>query len=324
VACFGNVHLVYASLRREEFNQLIARDVQRIVDETRNRFDITLTVDATVHELIYRNGVFPVQGVRPLFSSVADVLETNLSKLVLRALMDKQTTVSLRYDVEAKALLAKVGTIDVVLPYTGRIDRIRQRNLQDAVANISVHEAGHAVAYAVLFGMAPLQITSKVASSYAGGFTFPHDIHETRDNMLKKMVVLLAGGLAEEQVFGVGQATTGRSHDRQQASQLAVEFIRNHGFHEAFQANYMVKGLHELSTDNTDATIESLINSRAQAARALLSKHHGLLLAIAKQLSERGVLHAAEVAALCTEHNVVAVVEPEGHLHIDRYRDFVN
>ena len=49
-----------------------------------------------------------------------------------------------------------------------------------------------------LFGLAPLQLTSRVASSYASGFTFPHDIHSTRASMLNQIKVYLAGGLAEE------------------------------------------------------------------------------------------------------------------------------
>ena len=37
--------------------------------------------------LIYRNGVFPVQGVRPVFSSVIDILESNVSRFLFEALM---------------------------------------------------------------------------------------------------------------------------------------------------------------------------------------------------------------------------------------------
>ena len=62
------------------------------------------------------------------------------------------------------------------IPFVGRMDKIRQGNLDNVVANVSVHEAGHAVAYVALFGLAPLQLKSKVASSYASGFTFPHEI----------------------------------------------------------------------------------------------------------------------------------------------------
>ena len=45
---------------------------------------------------------------------------------------------------------------------------------------------------------ADLQLTSPVASSYASGFTFPNDIHSTRESMLNQIKVYLAGGLTEE------------------------------------------------------------------------------------------------------------------------------
>ena len=88
----------------------------------------------------------------------------------------------------------------------------------------------------ILLGLAPLHLTSKVASSYAAGFTIPHDIHETRAQMLGKIKVLLAGGIAEEIVFGPDNATTGRSRDREQATMLTLDFVRKHGFDREFQA----------------------------------------------------------------------------------------
>jgi hypothetical protein len=72
-----------------------------------------------------------------------------------------------------------------------RIDKIRQSNLQDTITNISVHEAGHPVVYIALFGLAPLQLKSKLANSYASGFTFPHEIYETQESIINKIKVYL-------------------------------------------------------------------------------------------------------------------------------------
>ncbi len=73
VARFGNIHLIYRSLRKKDFEYLIHREVERVADNLRTLFDLEIIVSQSVEEVIYRNGVFPVQGVRPVFSSIGDI-----------------------------------------------------------------------------------------------------------------------------------------------------------------------------------------------------------------------------------------------------------
>jgi len=60
VARFGNVHLIYASLRRAHFEEIIRRQLALVATTTSAAFDVDVTIDASVAELVYRNGVFPV------------------------------------------------------------------------------------------------------------------------------------------------------------------------------------------------------------------------------------------------------------------------
>jgi hypothetical protein len=167
VARFGNIHLIYRSLRKVDFEQLIEQEAQRIIADVKEQFAITLSVDPSIHQLIYRNGVFPVQGVRPVFSSIVDVLETNLSKLLFAALLQKESAIAIAYNHSSEQILTQIGETSQSIPFVGRVDKIRNSNLEDTTANTSVHEAGHAIAYIVLFGVAPLQLKSKLANSYA-------------------------------------------------------------------------------------------------------------------------------------------------------------
>ena len=226
VARFGNIHLIYNSLRREHFEAVIRREIERVCRTTRESFGVKVDVTPAVRDLIYRNGVFPVQGVRPVFSSIADVLETNLAKLLFTALVREATAISIDYDHAARSLVGNVGAEIIRIPYTGRIDKIRDNTLEDKVANVAVHEAGHAVAYGVLFGLAPLQLTARVASTYVNGFTFPHQIYSTSQSLLAQVKVLLAGGIAEEVVFGKELASIGRNADRERATEMVVDFVR--------------------------------------------------------------------------------------------------
>lgn len=324
VARFGNVHLVYTSLGRGDFEELIRRELARLVVSSRERFGLTVSFSADIAKLVYRNGVFPVQGVRPVFSSVADIVESNLARFVMEALIDGATRIDLDYDVDRAKLVAvlKKGSAlrrTIELPYVGRLDKVRERNVVDVVANVSVHESGHAVAYAILFGLAPLQLTSKVASSYAAGFTFPHDIHETKTQLLAKIKVLLAGGIAEEIVFGGDHATTGRSSDREQATMLTLDFVRKHGFDREFQAHYGLEFSYAMDKSVTDLDVEKMVSRLVAETHELLVEHQKMLVALSIELARAGRLAASEVAKVCERFDINIALKTEGYLHLPGY-----
>lgn len=321
VARFGNIHLIYNSLRKSDFEKLIDREIERVIKETKEKIGITLKVDKSINDLIYRNGVFPVQGVRPVFSSVIDILDANISNFVFNAIMNDESKIEVKYDIQSQKIIAKIGKNIETIPYVGRIDKIRDSNIQDTVANISVHECGHAVVYMILMGMAPLQLKSKVASSYAGGFTFPHQIHETKENIVRKIKIYLAGGIAEEIVFGKQNASVGRSHDREQVTALALDYVRRYGFDEEFQATYTLEFAYAMDKTATDIDAEKMISRLVSETKELLSEHKDLLYALSLALNRAGSLDAPEVAAIAKSHNIEVNVREEGFLYINGYQE---
>ncbi len=319
VARFGNIHLIYSSLKKCDFEQLIQCEIDRIITTTKTKFDVTVTVDRSINELVYRNGVFPVQGVRPVFSSLIDILETNLAKFLFTALLRSEKNIDIVYDFNKSQISAQIGSQLEIIPFVGRIDKIRESNLAATVANISVHESGHAVAYMVLFGLAPLQLKSKLASSYAGGFTFPHQIYETKENLVKQVKIYLAGGLAEDIIFGDNLASVGRIHDREQATKITIDYIRRYGFDEEFQANYTLEYGHSMEMKATDVDVEKMITRLVSETRELLASNKSLLQELSVQLAATGNLAAAEVAAIGIKYGVPAVVKAEGFLEVPDY-----
>ncbi len=319
VARFGNTHLIYRSLRRQDFEALIAREIERVQMTTKDAFGIDLVIDRTIHELVYRNGVFPVQGVRPVFSSIADILETNLAKLLFDALMNDGKEVRMRYDIARRELINEVDGRSRTISYSGRIDKIRNSAQSDRVANIAVHEAGHAVAYGVLFGLAPLQLTARVASTYVGGFTFPHQIYETSASLLNQVKVLLAGGLAEELTFGAELASVGRNSDRERATEIVIDFVRRYGFDREFQANYMLDFAYAMDRSIPEPDIEKMMTRLVAETKQLLSERRSLLTDLALRLASAGALPASSVASVLVQHGVTAVVRPEGFQWLPDY-----
>jgi hypothetical protein len=325
VARFGNIHLIYFSLKTEDFNQLIQRELDNLKKKTKAKFGVSLKISKNINALIYRNGVFPVQGVRPVFSSVVDILDTNLSKFLFEAIIHDDKTIEIDYLESKKTITGKIGSKLVEVPYLGRIDKIRQTNQLDAVANISVHECGHAISYILYTGFAPLQLKSKVASSYAAGFTFPHQIHDTRESLLDKIKIYLAGGIAEEIIFGEKNASIGRSHDREQATTLAIDYVRKYGFEEDYQATYNLEDYpHRMQQDITDGKIEKLMQELTKKTKEDLLTHVELLKNMSKFLSEKGSMEPKEIYDIARKHKLEVSIKEEGYLHIAEYHKMLN
>jgi Peptidase family M41/ATPase family associated with various cellular activities (AAA) len=321
VARFGNIHLIYNSLSKSSFEKLIVKEFKRIVTDTKSKFGITLTIGKDMNNLVYRNGVFPVQGVRPVFSSVIDIVETNLSKYLYESIMKGYKSIDIAYN-EAKMIIT--ATLDgkhvIKTPYTGRVDQVRNNNEQNAIANISVHESGHAVAYMALFSVVPLQLKSKLANSYAGGFTFPHQIHETKESIVKKIMIFLAGGLAEDIIFGENLASVGRGNDWEKLTSLAIDYIRKYGFGEYYQANYaMEQYAYQMDKHITDKSVEDLIVGLTEKTKELLIEHKPLLVELSKELSLHGSLSPMQVQKIGNKHNITTKIAEEGFLIIDDY-----
>ncbi len=158
-----------------------------------------------------------------------------------------------------------------------------------------------------------------MASSYASGFTFPHEIYETKESMVHKTIVFLAGGIAEELVFGEANATVGRSNDREQASMLVMDYIRRYGFDERYQTNYSLEYSHAMKKSATDKDVEKMMSNLVAETRQLLQQHSSFLLALSRELLRRGSLEAKDVAAVAADFDLVAAIREEGYIHLPDY-----
>lgn len=65
ISRLGNIHVIYPALSREHYQKIIENNLNQLRTDFWHAKDIALTFDASIAELIYQEGVFPTQGVRP-------------------------------------------------------------------------------------------------------------------------------------------------------------------------------------------------------------------------------------------------------------------
>ncbi len=292
VARLGNEHIVYPSLSRQAYEQLIALGSARYVRETEARCGLRFELAASVREQIYANAVFPAQGTRPLFSSLHGILGAGLAKAALWALAqgaDPGDVVGLTADGRSLVAHWRGQSQAIAVPF--EISRLRQRNNADFRALLAVHEAGHGLVHALLFGRAPREIKIHVASFEGGYNTYTSRKVWSRQNLEDAICTSLAGRAAELLVFGPAMSSSGAESDLRKATETAARMWRHTGHGERIgRCDVSSESGEYLLTDveATNAPVEALLQAEHGRATRLLADHRDALLALVDELMAQG------------------------------------
>lgn len=302
VARLGNEHVIYPSLSRRAYEQLIEQGCARYAGETAGRCGLRFELDASVREQIYANGVFPAQGTRPLFSSLHAILGAGLAKAALWALergAEADDTVGLAAD--GRSLIAHWRGQSHAIAAPFEITRLRQRSNADFRALLAVHEAGHGLVHALLFGRAPQEIKIHVAIFEGGYNAYASRKVWSRRNLLDSICVSLAGRAAELLVFGSELSSSGAESDLRKATETAARMLRHLGHGERIgRSDVSVDSGDNVCTDveASNAPMEVLMQDEHERATRLIEKHRDALLALVDELMEQGQVTPARFAAL--------------------------
>jgi hypothetical protein len=302
VARLGNEHVIYPSLSRRAYEQLIEQGCARYAQETEGRCGLRFELDASVHAQIYANAVFPAQGTRPLFSSLHAILGTGLAKAALWALeCGASGGDSVKLTADGRSLVAHWRGQSHAIAAPFEITRLRQRSNADFRALLAVHEAGHGLVHALLFGRAPQEIKIHVASFEGGYNAYSSRKVWSRRNLLDSICTSLGGRAAELLVFGPALSSSGAESDLRKATESASRMLRYLGHGSRIgRSDVSVNSEDNLCTDveATNAPIEALLQAEHARATRLLETHRGALLALVDELMAQGQVTPARFAAV--------------------------
>ncbi|MBQ6715102.1 MAG: AAA family ATPase [Clostridia bacterium] len=170
---------------------------------------------------------------------------------------------------------------------------------------IAVHEAGHALVSYQLFGSNIQRISILPSSGGAAGYNLlvPEEkTLYTKEDMEKKMLVLLAGRCAEEIAFSKEGVTSGALSDIKRASEISVNYACELGFldHPAIHEATFVKafgGRYEIS-ERARRILSDLYNE----ALSFLTENKEALTCLASELLLNESMSKSEIDCFFKRH----------------------
>ena len=244
IARLGNIHVIYPSFSKKNFEDIIQLSLNNYEKEVYHLTGYHLQFEDSIKKIIYDEGVYPTHGTRPIFSTVYEIVKSRLPEIIRqiceKGIKDDVTYISYAFDENNDIIFCKcydkndneIGIVEFNNVQL-RLKKLRDSDVNDdQQALCALHESGHFVMYAKLFGKMPEKLVSRTAESDTGGFLMV-DIDDSKKriskkDMLKRIQVLLGGYVAEKIYFG-DEMTIGAESDLKDATRIASKMIRMYG-----------------------------------------------------------------------------------------------
>lgn len=306
IARLGNNHVIYPALSERAFQKIIEVKLQSIATKFLEYTQIRLEFSDSIFDMLFKNGVYPTQGVRPLLSSIKTYIDAKLGNILTYMLENEISANLIKMDLEKNNLIATYIYADEVLASHKlqldlSLENIRSKTNNNKKAVTAIHEAGHAVVSIVLLKEIPSQLNANSTDAESDGFMFSDADHDiiAKHQLLKMLARFLAGLEAEALIFGESNITLGASSDYQQATEFALKAFRESGMGG-------VLGYHQKASTQNPFTFESkllhiedevmkLLHEAKLKARDILLNEKTLLLKIASFLVTNNSMNKSDL-----------------------------
>lgn len=311
ISRFGSNHIIYPSMTRLSYQQLIKATCLKYMDEMHECAGIKFTPQDRVYEVIYNNAVYPTQGTRPVFSSIHTIFSTGLVNVACWCLENNIKEASLDIDEVAQKMRAQSVYTGAKFETSIELElSVRKAKINDDTKTlVAVHEAGHAIVYAVLTGSAPIE-TKINAISFAQGYILPNDqLNDnkttTKKSLLDRIAMMLGGTVAEEIVFGADNRSIGAMSDIYNATLDAGRYVRHYGFDSTLSFTQVgsssMNTLWNTDLKDSNKIIEEMMQTQFDHAKIILTEHRAFLSKLVNKLLEVNTLNQEAFISVAEE-----------------------
>lgn len=335
IARLGNTHLVYHAFSHKNFEQLIEMHLNRTSDLVQERFNLTTKFLPAVHKQLYSEGVFPTQGVRPVISTIRNMIESNIAKVILHFQENAVSATHLNWDfIEDHYIIdfikqnTKLSQLQI--PVVQKVNSLRKSTHNDLQSLVAVHEAGHAIVSMYAAKVVPEYIITKTVDADSQGFTYillPEDII-TYKLLIDQIKIYLGGYVAEAHVFGKDYNTTGVSGDLYKVTLLAHQIFRDYGMHSLpARHNIHVYGgsPYQFTFDeNMEERCRKIVQYCLEETVLCIKENEGMLLTISTYLADHSRIDKKDIIDMATSYHAEHQLALPTFVDKESYYDFRN
>ena len=275
-------------------------------------------------DVIYSEGVAPAQGVRPVLSTVDQLVTNRIPSIYLAAqeLDVKVDKVILNGHNSGRFVTQLLREGNVIGELVDQILLQNQTAREDKTpatkAVISVHEVGHALVQILRQGRIPTTLTCVTANRSVLGYSATSAEKKvtlrTAADEQRELEVLFGGLAAEEVVFGRSLVTAGSGDDIMRATRLAGLMVKKRGqgsvrYHadtNVSECDWSIKADDKL----LDREVAGLIDSAHSMAVEVLAEHHHVLVGLAHELYTHGTLNENQILSYMTKEFRIDLPKP--------------
>ncbi len=312
IARLGNIHIIYPALNKMAYQRIIKLELDKTAHKLKELLSMNFEFDQSVEKQVYKEGVFPTQGVRPIFTTIQQIIKSKLS-LFLSELMTTELNINkLQFSVKDQQIVCNYFDEEqLMLSKTDKLvstlEHLRMNRKDDLQAITAVHESGHAILSAVLLKIIPEMIYSVSSDADCHGFIYTRSEKEfiSKSELIPKVAMLLGGLVAEELIFGNENITSGSSMDLEAATELVSDMLKENGFgnstiFHAIHDTINEKQYHQLA--EVEAEMRNILALAKSLAEATLKQEKKALLLMADYLSDYSKMQKQEIDYFVKHH----------------------
>lgn len=330
VARLGNNHIIYPSFNEENYIKFIDMKLTAVKEFILEKFGNIIHFDQSVIDIVYAEGVFPTQGVRPVLTTIGNLIESYASNLLTDLISHGVAPARIEWSYQNEEYLIKGFANDNALIFEKKysvnlkVNSLRKSKNDDVQAHIAVHESGHALVAALATRILPELIVTQTVDNHSAGFCQVRRPEGLRTKKLtrEEIMIALGGFLAEKMIFGEDQTSTGVSEDIQRASTLANEAIKNFGMgYEPIKISVKDAEYNDqfFYSDEHGQQAFYFFKEAEREAIKLLEKNKMLLLKMSEYLTTNSRMHQKEIRKFCEKYSQESWVNIDGFIEPEQY-----
>lgn len=267
IARLGNIHIIYPAFNSQSFHKIIKLELTRIQENVWLQQNIKISFDESICELIYKEGVYPTQGTRPIFTTIHQVINTKLGRVLTELIINKLNSTKIFFRAEGNIVTVDYfNRKNLIYSFSEKqvlnLERLRKNRKDDMQAITAVHECGHAIIAIILLKTVPEVIYSVTADTDSYGFVHTkfHRKYISKEQIVKRIAMYFGGYVAEKIVFGEDNITAGAEEDITRATSFATTMLKSCGM-GSIAASFQVK---DSITNNFIHDENNLMNKESQ------------------------------------------------------------